>query len=151
MSLLKKIISVLLFSIVLISCSGKPPSNIGLSGQKLAACPSSPNCVSSDSDAVHKVLPLQLKMPANEAWNEVAELISSQLDVRIISKTENYLHAEYKSTFFGFIDDLELHLRPDEQIIAIRSASRLGYSDFGVNRKRVNVLSVFLQSRGIIK
>jgi uncharacterized protein (DUF1499 family) len=59
---------------------------------------------------------------------------------RIVSLKPDYLHAESSSAVFGFVDDLELHLRPDENIIAIRSASRLGHSDFGVNRNRVEKL-----------
>lgn len=59
---------------------------------------------------------------------------------RIVTQTDNYLHAECRSRVLGFVDDLELHYRPGQGMISVRSASRLGYSDFGVNRKRVEKL-----------
>jgi uncharacterized protein (DUF1499 family) len=52
---------------------------------------------------------------------------------------------------FGFVDDLELHLRPAEKLIAVRSAARLGHSDLGVNRKRVEGLRAVLRERGVIR
>ena len=63
----------------------------------------------------------------------------------------DYLHAECRSAVFGFVDDLELNLRPAEGIIAVRSASRLGYSDLGVNRKRIETLRTALIRQGIVK
>ncbi len=70
---------------------------------------------------------------------------------RIVEETEDYLHAECRSALFGFVDDLELQLRPSESIIAVRSASRLGYSDFGVNRRRVEALRESLAGRGVLR
>ena len=70
---------------------------------------------------------------------------------RIVNDSENYLHAEVTSGFFGFVDDLELHLRPADRIIAVRSASRLGYSDFGVNRARIEHLRARLQEQKIVR
>jgi uncharacterized protein (DUF1499 family) len=70
---------------------------------------------------------------------------------RIVNETTGYLHAECQSALFGFIDDLELDLRPAESAIAIRSASRIGYSDFGVNRRRVDTLREALINRGAVQ
>ncbi len=70
---------------------------------------------------------------------------------RIVTETDDYLHAECRSAFFGFVDDLELHLRPTQGIIALRSAARLGHSDFGVNRKRVENLRLLLRNQGVIR
>ena len=70
---------------------------------------------------------------------------------RIVTETDDYLHAECRSAFFGFVDDLELHLRPTQGIIAVRSAARLGHSDFGVNRKRVENLRALLHRQGVIR
>jgi len=66
-------------------------------------------------------------------------------------ETDDYLHAECSSAFFGFVDDLELHLRPGQGTIAVRSAARLGHSDFGVNRKRVEKLRSLLTQQGVIR
>jgi len=70
---------------------------------------------------------------------------------RITSETPEYLHAECRSALLGFIDDFELNLRPSEGVIAVRSASRVGYTDFGVNRKRVEALRAGLRKRGVIR
>jgi len=70
---------------------------------------------------------------------------------KIIRFTDDYIHAECTSAVFGFVDDLELHLKPAEKIIAVRSASRLGHSDLGVNRKRVEGLRAVLSRQGIIR
>ena len=139
-------------SIPLFSCSDKHPSAIGLSDSKLGPCPSSPNCFSSDDhDSDHIIAPFQLVKPANEVWPVVREIVSELPRTRIMKETEDYLHAECRSFLFGFVDDLELHLRPANEIIAVRSAARSGYSDFGVNRRRIESLRAALLSRGMIR
>jgi uncharacterized protein (DUF1499 family) len=70
--------------------------------------------------------------------------------VHVITESDNYLHAECESAVFGFVDDLELHLRSLEGVIAVRSASRLGYSDLGVNRRRVERLRAMLARQGVV-
>lgn len=136
----------------LFSCSGQRPTNIGISNAKLTDCPASPNCVSSDaSDDAHKVLPFQLNTPAADAWLAAKQSVLKLPRIEIITETNDYLHAEFSSALFGFVDDLELQLRAAEGIIAIRSASRLGYSDFGVNNKRVETLRDALIKQGAIK
>ena len=90
-------------------------------------------------------------MPASEAWTTVRQIIAGQARTKILTESDNYLYAECTSAFFGFVDDLELHLRPLQNSIAVRSASRLGYGDFGVNRKRVENLRTELTKRGVIR
>jgi uncharacterized protein (DUF1499 family) len=142
----------LLVCLALVSCTGSSPSNLGVSSSGMTPCPSSPNCVSSDAgDGDHQVSPLQLAVPATEAWLAARALVSKLPRTRIVSEKPDYLHAECRSALFGFVDDLELNLRPAEGIIAIRSASRIGYSDLGVNRRRVEALRSSLLSRGIIR
>lgn len=142
----------LLAPMSLLSCAGKRPSNLGVSATGLAPCPSSPNCVSSDArDSSHQVAPLQLAVAPAEAWRSVREAVLELPRSRIVKETPDYLHAECRSALFGFVDDLELQLRPGEEIIAIRSASRLGRSDLGVNRRRVEGLRASLTSRGALR
>jgi uncharacterized protein (DUF1499 family) len=81
----------------------------------------------------------------------VREVVNDIPRTTITEVSDNYLHAECRSAVFRFVDDLELELRPAEGIIAVRSASRIGYSDFGVNRSRVERLRSALQSRGLVK
>ena len=136
----------------LLSCSGKRPSNLGISDSRLAPCPASPNCLSSDAqDNNHKILPFQFNGSSNEVWKVVREVVSELPRTHIVNEMPEYLHAECRSAFFGFVDDLELHLRPTEGIIAVRSASRLGHSDFGVNHKRIETLREALIQRGVVR
>ena len=142
----------LISSMFLISCAGKRPSNLGVTASKLVACPPTPNCVSSDAeDRVHNVSAFLLDIPATEAWGIVREIVLKMPRTNIVSESPGYLHAECKSAVFDFVDDLELHLRPDDGIIAIRSASRLGNSDFGVNRQRVEELRASLIIWGVLR
>ena len=120
--------------------------------KRFSPCPDSPNCVSSDAiDTSHRVEPFGIIIHADAAWRLVREVVNSLPRTEITQATDNYLHAECKSAVFRFVDDLELELRTGEGIIAVRSASRTGHSDFGVNRRRVERLRAVLQSRGAIK
>ena len=131
---------------------GGSRSNLGVRDGRLAPCPASPNCVSSDArDAEHAVEPLRLAQPAEKAWRNIREAVASLPRTAFVVETEDYLHAECRSALLGFVDDLELHLRPAEGIVAVRSASRLGYSDLGVNRKRVEELRAALRARGVLR
>jgi uncharacterized protein (DUF1499 family) len=121
--------------------------------QELAPCPSSPNCVSSlasVNDAEHAVAPLVLIVPAADAWPLVRETAMAMPRTRLVSENEGYLHAEVTSRIFRFVDDLELVLNAAEGRVDVRSASRTGYGDMGVNRKRVEQLRLQLQQQGVI-
>ena len=133
-------------------CSGKKPDNIGVKNNRLADCPDKPNCVSSDTaDEKHKIAPFQIKGDVESKWAQIIESVQAGTRVNIVTSTETYLHAEYTSLIFRFVDDLELLLDTSTGVISIRSASRLGTSDFGVNRKRVEALRVELQQNNLIE
>ncbi len=147
----RKICSMIL-AVLLFSCAGMRPTNLGVHGSLLAPCPSSPNCVSSDAkDSFHRVPAFQLALPAGDAWLVVRETVASLPRTAIITESPDYLHAECSSAIFGFVDDLELQLRTAQGLIAVRSASRLGYGDLGVNRRRVENLRDFLAQRGVVR
>ena len=130
--------------------AGKPSHTPGISAGRLAACPARPNCVCSDaSDPPHAISALILSTPHERAWEAARSAVLSLPRTQIVSESKGYLHAECRSGVFGFVDDLELHLRPQSDSIAVRSASRLGYSDFGVNRKRVESLRAALAAHGV--
>jgi len=133
------------------ACAGTPPANLGAVSGRLAPCPSSPNCVSSDAtDVRHAVAAFVLAAPAAEAWRAAGEAVAGLPRTRIVVQTADYLHAECRSAIFGFVDDLELLLHVDDGQIAVRSASRLGYGDMGVNRSRIEQLRDRLVGAGII-
>jgi len=139
---------ILLLTMPIFSCSGKRPTDLGRSDSGLAPCPDTPNCVSSDSpDTAHHVLPLRLKQPAEFVWTDLLSVVSELPRTRIVSQSENYLHAECSSAVFGFVDDLEFDLRESEGLIAVRSAARLGTTDLGVNRRRVEKIRQILKDR----
>ena len=108
--------------------------------------------MSSDAnDASHLAPAFQLAVPATDAWRAARSIVSGLPRTKIITETHDYLHAECSSAFFGFVDDLELHVRPAQGVIAVRSAARLGHSDFGVNRKRVEKLRALLAQQGVTR
>jgi uncharacterized protein (DUF1499 family) len=146
------IIAAIVIVMPLFSCAGTRPTTLGVKDSRLASCPSSPNCVSSDdADASHRIPAFQLAEPAADAWRTVRSTIANQPRTKIIAETDDYLHAECSSASFGFVDDLELHLRPSQNLIAVRSAARLGHGDFGVNRRRVENLRSLLINQGMVR
>lgn len=113
--------------------AGKRPNNLGVKDGKLAPCPNSPNCVNSQSqDPKSKIAPL-----APVAIDELKKVIESMERTKIIESTDSYLYAEFTSKLMGYVDDVEFYLDRGENVIHVRSASRLGKSDLGVNRKRI--------------
>jgi len=131
-------------------CAGAPPETLGLRDGRLAACPSSPNCVSSEAaDAAHAVAPLIPAVPPAQAFALAIEALSALPRTTLVTRTQDYAHAECRSALLGFVDDVELHLRDGR--IAIRSASRVGYSDLGVNRRRVERLRAALVARAAVR
>ncbi|MEA5539945.1 DUF1499 domain-containing protein [Limnoraphis robusta Tam1] len=130
----------------LFSFSGNRPKNLGVEEGKFANCPDSPNCVSSQSiDVVHQIDPLNYAdQSPTEAFEKLKTIIKNMDNAKIITETESYLYAEFTSALMGFVDDVEFSLDKPEQIIHVRSASRLGESDLGVNRNRIEMIrSVF--------
>ncbi|MDP1771378.1 MAG: DUF1499 domain-containing protein [Methylobacter sp.] len=122
------------------------------SEKKLAACPSSPNCVSSQAaDDGHFIAPFKIIGKPEEAWSVLKNALISQSRTVITNETGDTVHAEATSLVFRFVDDIDAILDADARLIHIRSASRTGYGDFGVNRKRVETLRSQLQQARVIE
>jgi len=122
-----------------ISLTKKP---IGITNGKFHPCPKSPNCVSTQStDDKHKMSPLSYNISLGEAKIKILEIIKSLKRTRIITNTDNYLHIEFRTAVFRFVDDVEFYFDDSEKLIHFRSAARLGYSDLGVNKKRMEYIS----------
>ncbi len=106
--------------------------------QSLPPCPDSPNCVSSQSQNPDQyVEPITYAGPVTEAKAKLRALFETQPRTRIIEDKDTYLHIEISSFLFRFIDDVECILDDEDKQIHIRSASRTGYWDLGVNRRRI--------------
>ena len=118
-----------------------PPSKSserGVVEGKLAGCPTSPNCVSTEStDVKHRINPLTFTGSVENAREKLIRIVGQMPRTSLVTQSEKYLHFECRSRLFQFVDDLEFYVDTQEKTIQIRSASRVGYSDLGVNRKRV--------------
>jgi len=122
------------------SRSGEAPA---LVSGALAPCPDKPNCVCSEfnEDEAHYIEPLVYSgAPPEKAWGNILQIIE-ELGGKVVVADDEYIAATFVSSLFGFIDDVECRLEPSQKRIQIRSASRVGHSDLGVNRKRVEALT----------
>ncbi|ACB52289.1 hypothetical protein cce_2941 [Crocosphaera subtropica ATCC 51142] len=128
--------------------AGRQPDNLGITHGKFHSCPNTPNCVNSQStDAEHSIQPLTYEGNNKEAIAQLKDIINQQERTEIISETDNYLYAQFTSHWMGFIDDVEFYVNENQGVIDVRSASRLGESDLGVNRERIETIrQAFQQS-----
>ena len=112
-----------------------------LEGSTLQLCPDRPNCVSSQAnDQRQSVIPFSFTKEANEVVTTLVSIVSQMERTTIVSQTPTYLHVEFRSRIFRFVDDVEFKIDVETRTVQVRSASRIGYSDWGVNRKRVEDL-----------
>jgi uncharacterized protein (DUF1499 family) len=128
-------------TMILFSVLAKKPDTLGVTDGHLAACPSSPNCVySADADAAHAIEPLAFTGDPDDAWLRLEEVVANYPRTHVVTDRDGYLHAECSSFLFRFVDDLEFLLDREGKKIQVRSASRAGRSDLGVNRARVEAI-----------
>lgn len=121
--------------------TGSRPDGLGARDGRLAPCKPTPNCVSSQvdarSDAGHYIAPIRIEGSVRDTWVALRSVLRSAPRVRLVTDGEDYIHAECTSRLMGFVDDAEFLLDEAAKVIHVRSASRLGTSDFGVNRVRL--------------
>jgi uncharacterized protein (DUF1499 family) len=138
---MKKQIPVVLVSVTLLAgCAGTVP-DLGINNGKLTPCPKTPNCVSSQAVGEKQYIqPIRHAGTQQEARDRLLQILDSSKRTKIVTAQENYIRAEFTSTLFRFVDDVEFYF-PEEQagetVIHIRSASRIGSYDLGANRKRI--------------
>ena len=129
-------------------CVAAVPSNLGAPEGILSPCPDSPNCVSSQStDPDHTVSPLIYTGTADEAFSKLKTIVNQMKRSKIQRESPAYLHVTFTSFVFRFVDDVEFALDENEKLIHIRSASRTGHSDLGVNRRRVEKIRELWERR----
>ena len=110
---------------------------------RLRKCPDSPNCVSSENN---DIAPIAIGGKSPEAvWAKLQQTITEQ-GGRLMEVQPHYLWATFKTPVFGFIDDVEARMDLTDNVIHLRSASRVGYYDFDTNRKRLLNLKAKLQA-----
>ena len=132
----------------ILSLTASRPTNLGADVDgKLAEVPDSPNCVSSQtSKASHWIAPIGFQTSPTEAKETLRNIVAAQPGSTIVTESETYVYAEFRSTFFRFVDDVEFVVDPESSQIHVRSASRVGHSDLGVNRKRIESIRAAFQS-----
>ncbi len=109
-----------------------------MSSHTLAPCPSSPNCVSTQAqDEGHAIAPFRYRKSKAEAKESLKAIVRAMPRTKLVEEDESYLRYEFTSLLFRFVDDVEFLFDDDTKIIHFRSASRTGYGDLGVNRKRM--------------
>lgn len=126
---------------ILPACAGERPLDLGIFDGKLRGCPSSPNCVSSFApDEKHQIASLKYSASKTEMLARLKSVIEKMEGVTVVIESDNYLYAEFTSKLFRFVDDVEFLLDDETKTLHFRSASRLGRSDLGVNRKRIETI-----------
>ncbi len=115
--------------------------------ERMAPCPSSPNCISSGDSETPA---WKLTDSASAVWPQIVEAVNGLARTKIVTEDGYYLHAESTSKLFGFVDDLELAIDEQDGSLEFRSASRLGYSDLGVNQQRITQLYDELLKRQLV-
>jgi uncharacterized protein (DUF1499 family) len=129
--------------------TGSRPPNLGVKDGKLSPCPASPNCVVSQSaDPDHAIAPLVYTTDRAKAQALLLAVLKNQPRTEVIEHTTDYILVEFTSRLMGFVDDAEFYFPADEKVIHLRSAARLGESDLGVNRRRIEQFRLALQSLG---
>lgn len=126
--------------------SWRRPANLGVRAGRLAPCKRTPNCVSSQADPQdrqHYIAPIAFR----GSMVDVRRAVDAMPRSRVIAQEANYLYAEFRTRLMRYVDDVELYYEEAAGLLHVRSASRLGRRDFGVNRARVERLRALIQAR----
>ena len=127
--------------LAILSLTSRRPSTLGPVAGKLRPCPGSPNCVCScDTSTSHAIAPLIWKGNADEGLRRLQRVVATFPNARCDVIEPEYLHAEFTSNWFRFVDDVEFLVNSSAGVIQMRSASRAGHSDLGVNRQRLELI-----------
>lgn len=126
-----------------VKMNNRLPEDLGVTAGLLKPCPTSPNCVSSQAepaDSQHYIAPLAYHGNRMDTQLAIESYFLDQGNAQIITSQLGYVHLQVKSAILGFIDDVEFYLPDGDSAVQVRSASRVGYSDLGVNRARIEAL-----------
>ncbi|MDZ7959155.1 MAG: DUF1499 domain-containing protein [Aulosira sp. DedQUE10] len=140
----------LMMSLLLPTASWAAASGLGVNNGHLSTCPASPNCVvSQDADAKHTIDPIAYHVDRDTAKKTLLKVLTVVPRTEVIEQTDNYIYALSKSRIFKFVDDVEFYFPPNESVIHLRSASRIGDSDLGVNRRRLEQIRLALRDLNV--
>lgn len=125
------------------------PTNLGVTDGQLQPCPDTPNCVSTQApqnDTEHFMPAVPYTGDANFMMTQLLKVVSAMPRASIVKQEDHYLHVEFRSRIFRFVDDVEFYLDDTNKLIHFRSAARLGQGDMGVNRNRMTAISEQLKA-----
>jgi uncharacterized protein (DUF1499 family) len=133
-------------SLIFPAASWAESSSLGVSNGHLASCPASPNCaVSQNADSKHFIEPIAYQVDRDTARKTLLKVLTVVPRTTVQEETDDYIYALSKSRIFGFVDDVEFYFPKDENVIHMRSASRIGDSDLGVNRRRLEQIRLAMR------
>ena len=145
-------VGIFLLTTCWLACGGRMPDGLGADRGLLAPCPNKPNCVSSSADDEdHQIAAFAIEGSAEAAWVGLRSTVEGAPRVEIVTSSDDYLHVVYTSSVMHYRDDVEFLLLRGKNEIAVRSASRVGYGDMGVNRKRIEAIREVLSGRGLVR
>lgn len=144
--LIAAIFLVIVTFVALSIVSRRPATGLGMVDGRLAPCGSKPNCVSSEGGATRAVAALPLPA-AGDPLSQLAQAVERLPRTKVVDRGEGYLRAESRTLVFRFVDDLELRIDRAAGVVQVRSGSRVGYSDRGENRRRVEALRALISSQ----
>jgi uncharacterized protein (DUF1499 family) len=124
---------------------GSAPAGLGVTDGKLKPPSRTPNSVTSQAelwpDAPQKayaaIPPLSMKGDAKATIAQLAQIVESLPGAKIVERRDDYLYAQFTTALMRFVDDVEFWVDPAAGVVQVRSASRVGRKDFGVNRARI--------------
>lgn len=122
---------------------------LGVTDGQLAPCPDSPNCVSSQADTTdseHYLAAFAYTGSVASVMAALKEIVDEMPRSTVVTAEETYLHVEFRSNLFRFVDDVEFYFDDNAKLVHFRSAARLGHSDMGVNRRRMQTIGEQLQA-----
>jgi uncharacterized protein (DUF1499 family) len=143
-------IFIVLTNLVFPQASWAVSSNLGVKNGYLSPCPETPNCVvSQNADATHAIAPIEYHSDLDTARETLLKVLSVVPRTEVVEQTDNYLRVQSKSRIFKFVDDVEFYFPSDENVIHVRSASRVGQSDLGVNRRRIKQIRLAMNDLNV--
>jgi uncharacterized protein (DUF1499 family) len=130
--------------------AGSLPETLGIHDGHLTQCPPSPNCVlSQNADAAHELAPISYQTDRDTARQALLTVLAAVPRTQVTEQTPNYIRVEFTSRLMGFVDDGEFYFPTEQNLIHMRSAARLGESDLGVNRRRLEQIRLALKDLGV--
>ena len=150
--MIQEMIPALLLALLLTGCGDMPDNNVDpATVTELASCPSSPNCVcSTDTGGSHHIDPLKVSGKLDSSWQTLRDILGADGSISIVASDGHYIRAEAKTRFLRFTDDVEFLLDREAGVIDMRSASRLGHSDLGKNRSRLEGVRSAMRDAGAL-